>query len=170
MSVLQELDQIRAYLASPGQPFEMLDRDIGGRTVRVYKNAPPNITHLIAQATAYGDRVFLVDGSERLTFKTVLDRAAGLAGVLRADYGVARGARVAIAMRNSPDWVVAFLAILLAGAVPVLINSRVGDLNGRPLPIAQNAVFAHQQRTSVTRRQRLTALVVGKQQGAIGIV
>lgn len=115
---------MRAALGAPGQPFEQVDRLIGGVPIKVYKNLPVNLSHYIAQAVAFSDRTFMVSGERRLSFGEVLGQAAGLASVLRQEYGVGKGVRVAIAMRNSPEWVLSFLAILLAEGTGVYVNSR----------------------------------------------
>jgi acyl-CoA synthetase (AMP-forming)/AMP-acid ligase II len=124
MSLLAEMDQYRAALAAPGQPFEMVDGVHNGGAVKLYKNVPPNLSYFIAGATKYADRTFLVHGARRLTFADALGQASGLAAVLREQYHVGNDVRVAIAMRNCPDWAIAFLAVLLAGGTTVLINSR----------------------------------------------
>lgn len=124
MSVLIEIDQIRSYLSAPGQPFELVDQTIEGVPLKVYRNLPRNLSHMIAEAANFGDRTFLVSGERRLSYAETLGRSTALAAWLRDAYGVGRGMRVAIAMRNSPEWVIAFLAIQLTGATASLLNSR----------------------------------------------
>ncbi|HTJ65350.1 MAG TPA: class I adenylate-forming enzyme family protein [Alphaproteobacteria bacterium] len=124
MSVLDELDQIRSYLSMPGQPFELVDETVGGIALKVYRHLPPNLSHFIVQAAAFGDRTFIVNGERRLSYAQAIGEAAGLANLLRERYGVGAGVRAAVAMRNSPEWIIATLAILLAGATAALINSR----------------------------------------------
>jgi len=125
MSVLTELDEIRSYLSAPGQPFELAERTVNGASLPVYRHLPPNLSHLIVRAAGtHAARTFLVRGDTRLTYEEVLGRAAGLAAVLRAEYGAGPGVRAAIAMRNAPEWIIAFLAIILTGATAALVNSR----------------------------------------------
>src|ERR1700682_2624684 len=124
MSVLLEIDEIRSYLSAPGQPFELVERTIDGVPLKIYKNLPKNLSHMILQARDYGDRTFLVSGERRLSYGETLGRAAALANRLRDAYGAGLGMRIAIAMRNSPEWVIAFLAIQLTGATASLVNSR----------------------------------------------
>ena len=124
MSVLIEIDQIRSYLSGPGQPFELVDQTIDDVPLQVYRNLPRNLSYLIAEAGAYGPRTFLVSGARRLSYGETLGRAAALAGWLSRVHDVGLGMRVAIAMRNSPEWVIAFLAIQLTGATASLVNSR----------------------------------------------
>ncbi len=149
MSVLAEFDSIRAALAAPGQPFEMIERpirqaDAGARR----KNLPPNWSRAIV--TAYKtlpDRTFLVAGDRRWTYGEFVPLAAGLAKIFREQYGVGAGERVAIAMRNAPEWVLGFFAAILTGATPVAINSRgIADDMAYTLHDAQAAILLADQR------------------------
>ncbi len=124
MSFLDELDQIRSDLSGPGKPFEFTTARIGDVDLPVYKFMPPNITHTICQAKQFGAREFVVDGERRLTYADILGQAGGLARILTAQYHIGQGKRVAVAMRNSPECIVAYLAVLLAGATAVAVNSR----------------------------------------------
>jgi long-chain acyl-CoA synthetase len=125
MSVLTELDQIRSYLSMPGQPFELVDETINGVPLKVYKHLPRNLSVFVVEAMErFADRTFIVGGARRLTYGEALGRAAGLAEILRTRYGVSDGARVGIAMRNSHEWILSLMAILLTGGIAVLVNSR----------------------------------------------
>jgi acyl-CoA synthetase (AMP-forming)/AMP-acid ligase II len=124
ISLLTELDEIRSSLSAPGQPFEMVDQPVNGTVLRVYKNLPPNLCHIFIQAQKYSAREFLIEDNRRITFGEALSAAAGLAQKLKSAYAIGADTRAAIAMRNSPEWVLSFLAILLAGGTAVLVNSR----------------------------------------------
>ena len=88
-----------------------------GRTAR-----RPSAT-ILASSRAHGDAVFLVYEDERITFEEHFRAAAHLAHILRDRFGVENGDRVAIAMRNFPEWSVAFWAAAAAGAVVVPLNA-----------------------------------------------
>jgi acyl-CoA synthetase (AMP-forming)/AMP-acid ligase II len=124
MSLLIEIDQIRSYLAQPGQPFELVEEIVDSVPLRVYRNLPPNIGHLIAEAGRFGDRPFLITGEKRLSYTETLGQASALAAWFRDRHGIGRGTRVAIAMRNCAEWIIAFLAIQFTGSTAVLVNSR----------------------------------------------
>jgi acyl-CoA synthetase (AMP-forming)/AMP-acid ligase II len=68
------------------------------------------------------DKEALVAGAERLTFARLGALSDRLAGVLVGAWGVAKGDRVAIAMRNAPAWVVCYMAVLKAGGIVTLVN------------------------------------------------
>jgi len=124
MSVLRDIDQIRSALSKPGQLFEFVETEVNGRPLPVYKNLPVNLTQIIAEAVSFGDREFLVQGERRYTFAGLLGEAAGLAQLFSSRYEIGAGQRVAIAMTNSPEWIIAFAATLLTGATAVAVNSR----------------------------------------------
>ena len=108
-------------LTAPGEAYELEVREIGGRPLRLFVKAPASLRDLFAQTRS--DKTFLVYEDERLTFDEVWRRAAGLARLLRDRYGIAKGDRVAISMRNFPEWIVAFEAVTSMGAVAVAMNA-----------------------------------------------
>lgn len=124
MSVLAEFDAIREGLSAPGQPFEFTTAHVKGAEMQVYKNLPPNLSHMIVQAQMFADRTYIVSGERRWTYAEFLPLCAGLARELRERHGVVPGMRVAIAMRNCPEWILGYFATILSGAIAVLINSR----------------------------------------------
>lgn len=111
-----------ALLTAPGAPFEMERVDIRGRPTRSWKNAPPTLQHCFALGRAHGSRIFLVHEDERVTFEAFARAALRLAAHLKK-LGVQPGDRVAIAMRNIPEWPVAFYAGQLAGAIVTPLNA-----------------------------------------------
>ena len=73
--------------------------------------------------TRPADEVYLVYEDERLTFADVVAEIDATAHLLVEHYGVQRGDRVAIGMRNYPEWVTSFAAITSIGAVAVALNA-----------------------------------------------
>jgi long-chain acyl-CoA synthetase len=110
-------------LTAPGQLFEMEEVDIRGVSTRVWKAAPPSLRTVLDLSLAHGDADFLVYEDERTTFAAHYRAAATLAHRLSDEFGVSKGDRVAIAMRNLPEWVTAFWAVVAAGAVVVPLNA-----------------------------------------------
>ncbi len=117
------LAEATAQLTGPGQIFEMEELDIRGVPTRTWKNAPPTMRAVFDMSAAHGDATFLVYEDERISFGEHYRRAAALAHRLRDTFGVEKGDRVAIIMRNIPEWVVAFWGATLAGAVVVPLNA-----------------------------------------------
>ena len=116
------LKAIEAELTAPGQKFEMETVAIRGVPTRTWKNAPPSLAFLIQASRAYGDRVFTVYEDERVTFEANYRAVATLAAELQR-LGVTKGDRVAVAMRNLPEWPVAFFAAASIGAIVVPLNA-----------------------------------------------
>jgi long-chain acyl-CoA synthetase len=71
----------------------------------------------------FGDEIFLVYEDERWSFAETAAKVDALGAALVTRYGVRPGDRVAIAMRNYPEWVVAFAAITSIGAISVSMNA-----------------------------------------------
>lgn len=116
------LAQAQALLTAPGQKFEMEEIDIRGVPTRVWKHAPANLALLIQASRMYGDRLFTIHEDERVTFDANFRAVTHLATRLRA-MGVGRGDRVALAMRNVPEWPVIFFAAVSIGAILVPLNA-----------------------------------------------
>lgn len=110
-------------LTAPGAPFEMEVVEIRGIGTRVWKKAPKSLREVFEASRAHGNRTFLVYEGERLTFAEHYRAAAGLGKALVDTYGVSKGDRVAIAMRNFPEWSIAFWAAAAVGAVVVPLNA-----------------------------------------------
>ncbi len=112
-----------ARLTAPGQLFEMHDVDVRGVRLRAWKAAPPSLRSVLDLSLGYGDADYLVYEDERMTYAQHYRIAATLAHRLREELGVQKGDRVAIAMRNLPEWVMAFWGAVAAGAVVVPLNA-----------------------------------------------
>jgi long-chain acyl-CoA synthetase len=121
--MMRSLEDVKATLTAPGQLFEMDEVEIRGTRTRVWKNALPSLRSLLEVTRLHGDTTFLVYEDDRLTFEEHFLRAATFARRLTERYGVGKGDRVAIAMRNFPEWSVAFFGAAAVGAVVVPLNA-----------------------------------------------
>ena len=110
-------------VTGPGQIFELIDGEVRGVKMKVFKNAPAHLGQVFAGSRAHGDKTFLVYEDEIITFAQAADRIDALASLLVNTYGVKKGDRVAVAMRNFPEWVMSFAAIISVGAINVSMNS-----------------------------------------------
>jgi steroid-24-oyl-CoA synthetase len=127
------LDDVTASLTAPGAMFEMGDVTVRGIAMRAWKNAPPTLRDVLQLSVAHGDVEFIVyDGEvagavpgrfDRLSFVEHFRAAAAIAQRLVDDHGIRPGDRVAIAMRNFPEWSLAFWGATAAGAVVVPLNA-----------------------------------------------
>ena len=112
-----------ASLTAPGAEFELGTETFGGVEYRVFRNLPASFRDIYDRARAdHGEKDFLVFEDTRLTYAEAHDRAAAIAHHLVHRCGVEKGDRVAIGMRNCPEWVIAFMAITSCGAICVSLN------------------------------------------------
>jgi long-chain acyl-CoA synthetase len=116
------LEDARRILTAPGMPYEMQTLTIRGRPTRAYVNAPPHLRAVFEAGRAWADRDFIVYQDERLTYEAHYRAVCALANVLADRFGVKKGDRVAIAMRNLPEWSIAFWAGVVMGAVVTPLN------------------------------------------------
>lgn len=122
MSLVEKIDGINAQLLGPGAPFEIVEKSINGHVYNIYKNAPLTLSQVIENARRTDEQNFLVYQQQRISFQSFFKRVDSLASWMH-QHGIKKGDRVAIAMRNRPEWVIAFSAIALIGAVPAPLNS-----------------------------------------------
>jgi long-chain acyl-CoA synthetase len=116
--------EINDMLCRPGEPFEIEVVDIRGVPTRTWKQAPRSLTEVLARGSANGDGRDLIRlDDEVLTHDEHHAHVAALASAFVEQLGVRKGDRVAIAMRNYPEWSVAFFAAAVAGAVAVPLNA-----------------------------------------------
>jgi long-chain acyl-CoA synthetase len=116
------LADARAALTQPGSKFEMELVTIRGVPTRVWKNAPPSLRFLIEASRMHGERLMSIHEDERVSYAANFRAVAALANHL-AGLGVRKGDRVALAMRNLPEWPVAFFAATSLGAIMVPLNA-----------------------------------------------
>lgn len=120
---LARLKDIVATHKAPGTELAVHEELINGQTLTVFSNIPKNLGELYRLGLQSPDRTFLVYQDERFSFAESLDMARRLGRVLLEQYGIARGDRVAICARNSPEWCLAYMGITLIGAIVVPMNS-----------------------------------------------
>ena len=116
------IEQAHKLLTAPGTMFELGEAEIRGIRIKIWKNAPPTLHAVFNLASAFGGRDYLVFEDERATIASFQAASHKLARRFIAD-GVKPGDRVAIIMRNLPEWPVAFWAGVLAGAIVTPLNA-----------------------------------------------
>ena len=128
------LAEATAQMTAPGQLFEMENVEIAGIDTRVWKLAPPTMRAILDNSALFGDRDFIVYEDERISYARHHTLAATAAGRLR-ELGVKKGDRVAIAMRNLPEWIIGFWGAIALGVVDhrrACLWTRGLGLNGVP--------------------------------------
>ncbi|WP_324299635.1 class I adenylate-forming enzyme family protein [Parvibaculum sp.] len=114
--------EAHAFLTAPGIPFEMEEKVIRGVKMRVWKNAPPTLREAFIAGRAHGAKDFLVYEDDRATYESFARAAIAFSHELIAQ-GVKKGDRVAIIMRNLPEWPAVFYGAALAGAIVTPLNA-----------------------------------------------
>ena len=110
-----------AALTGAGQEYEIVPCESWGRPCRMFKQTPGNLRQLFESSKS--DEIFIVYEGERYTFEETQRRVARVANILVSQYGICKGDRVAISMRNYPEWIMAFNAVTSIGAIAVAMNS-----------------------------------------------
>lgn len=148
---MTQIDPVFAAVTAPGTPFELAD--VNG--VLQFANAAPDLNLMIESARRHGDKTFLVDFSSsgeerRLTFDQVFAWRDQLVPML----GIKRGERVAICMRNRAEWMIAYLAVMKAGGVAALLNSRgaPAEIVAMIEDVAPSVVLADSRRAALIRQ------------------
>ena len=118
--VQQRLDAF-ARITAVGEPYELVDREDIRGPVQTFVNAPTSLRQVYEDAVS--DVEFVVAEDQRWTFAEFWNDAATIGHLLVHDLGVRKGDRVAISMRNYPEWMLAFAAATSVGAIAVAMNS-----------------------------------------------
>jgi len=122
MSMYAELREVWDELTAPGAQFEIRQIAVRGIPTNTYANAPNSLRDVWLASAAFAGREYLVFQDTRITYADAHRQVASVANWLRAQ-GVGEGDRVAIAMRNYPEWLLAYWAIVSMGAVVVGVNA-----------------------------------------------
>ncbi|MBU3600444.1 AMP-binding protein [Polynucleobacter sp. 30F-ANTBAC] len=122
-NLLDQLTQTKKQLLGAGSPFELGEIEVDSQTYPYFPKAPHNLIELLSSARQqFGPKEFLAWESQRYTFEEFFEEADRLAAGMQ-QLGIQKGDRVAIAMRNRPEWLVAAWATIKLGAILVPINS-----------------------------------------------
>jgi acyl-CoA synthetase (AMP-forming)/AMP-acid ligase II len=118
------LDEVIAGIIAPGGALAVAPTPVRGVSLPVFAAAPPTMREYLAFFFAtQAEKEFLVFGEERLTFAEVYARSLKFAAMLQHRHGIAKGDRVGVAMRNYPEWVIAYCAVVHMGAVCIPMNA-----------------------------------------------
>jgi acyl-CoA synthetase (AMP-forming)/AMP-acid ligase II len=122
-SALENMEQAVASLTAQGQPFALDEVELDGHTYTNFAGLPANLGEYYKIMLGHADKDFTVYREERYTYAEGYQRSAEFARALIEDFGVKKGDRVAILMRNTPQWMMAYIAATAIGAVVVPMNA-----------------------------------------------
>lgn len=121
--MIDELHATWKELTAEGGPFALRDIEVRGVPMREFVGAPPNLRVIWELAAGHGDTTYIVYEDERYSYADMQAQARALAHHLRDEHAVGSGDRVAVAMRNYPEWIVSHWAVLSLGAALVGMNA-----------------------------------------------
>ena len=150
-------DPILDAVTAPGSPFELVSVD----GVNHFANAPQNLDQFISSAARHGDKTFIVEGDTRLTFTETF----ALRDALAAELAIQPGDRVALCMRNRSEWLIGYMAVVRAGGVVALINSRGSpeELAGAVDSVEASVVLADKRRAALLREGGYSGRIIEAQ-------
>ena len=114
--------EIMMQLTGPEGEYPVTHQMIDGIEYPAFTTAAPNLPALFQICLQHGDLEFVVGGDDRFSFREMYFYACRVAHLLKAR-GINKGDRVAVAMRNRPEWIMAYMGALIAGAIVVPMNS-----------------------------------------------
>ncbi|MFF1919496.1 class I adenylate-forming enzyme family protein [Streptomyces sp. NPDC058221] len=116
--------RVEAALTGPGAPFAVVRSEDGPSAGSlVYADGPRTLREFVETTWAFGDQPFLIAGERTFSYGEFFAAASALACRLSETYGLRPGDRAVVAMRNHPEWQIAFWAAQLAGLVAVPLNA-----------------------------------------------
>jgi len=162
------LETIMTELTKDGQPFATVPFKRDGVEMPAFANAPPTLAHYFAHfCNEHKDVPFLVDGNVRMTFGDAYAAGLCIAEGLVTRHGLEKGDRVGIAARNSANWIVAYMGIVMAGGCATLLNGFwSGDELAYGIRLAEcRMVIADDARTERLNGTRHDAKLIGIEHG-----
>ncbi|MGL5837974.1 MAG: class I adenylate-forming enzyme family protein [Sphingorhabdus sp.] len=159
----QAIESTVARLMANDGPLSVVHIEKYGVQLPMIAKAPSNLRDYFDMfCAAHADKEFLVDGDLRLTFADCHKAARTLAGGLVDGHGLKPGDRVGIAARNSANWIIAYMAILMAGGVVTLLNGwwQGGELAEGIRMVDCHFVLADEQRAKRLEKEDIGSPVL----------
>lgn len=120
--IKQRYDEVVEELSAPGADYELDTASVDGINYRMYVNAPRSLNEVYNKARPLGDQLFIDYQGEQWSFRRLFETADQTRTQLLAS-GFSKGDRVAVIMRNYPEWMAIFVAVTSAGGIVVPVNS-----------------------------------------------
>jgi steroid-24-oyl-CoA synthetase len=116
------LNETITAMTALGEMFEIREAEVSGQKLKTWAQAPGSLRDVWLMSATHGDVDYLVYQNERLTYAQAHDQVARIGNWLAAQ-DIRQHDRVAISMRNYPEWMLAYWAVVSIGAVPVGLNA-----------------------------------------------
>lgn len=146
--IVQKLANASQQLTSEGAPWAITEKTLNGVSYPVFSQTPDTMKALLDAGRVHGDKSFLVYENEHYSFNDFYRISDAIAHQLVERFKVKQSDRIAIAMRNYPEWMMAYCAIVSLGAIAVPLNSwgKAEDLQYGLSDSGASVVFCDQQR------------------------
>jgi long-chain acyl-CoA synthetase len=108
---------------APDSPFAVETLRIRGIDTPCWRQSFPHLRAVFAHTAQFAERDYLVYEGERQTYAEHHRQVAAFAHAMTTGFGIRKGDRVALAMRNYPEWPMVFWASVAIGAVIVPLNA-----------------------------------------------
>lgn len=125
----RSIAEATAALTADGAPFAMREELVGGQRMRTYVETLDTMRRVIDDSRSFGEREFLIYDAEHISFDAHWRAVQTLGRTLATDFCVCKGDRVAVAMRNYPEWSVCAFAAMTIGAIFVPLNAWESGTN-----------------------------------------
>lgn len=147
-TIVDKLRESAEQMMQPGLPYELEECVLDGIPYRTFKNTKSTVKDLLDAGRAHGDVAFIVYEDERYSFNDFFAQVDAIGYQLAKRYGVKKGDRVAIAMRNYPEWMMVYVAVVSLGAIVVPLNSwgQKAELEYGVSDSGASVVFCDEQR------------------------
>ncbi len=119
---MRTYEEILAEATQPGGLFEIVEEEVLGERMQVFKDRKKSLRQLLEESAMHGDKEYIVTGDRRIAYVEHQRLVASAAQALRERYGVAKGDRVAILAENHPEWLTTFWATASMGGIVAALN------------------------------------------------
>jgi long-chain acyl-CoA synthetase len=118
----EELRQVWAEMTGPDSLFAITETEVRGENLKTYAMAPNSLRDIWMLAAGFADREYLVYEEEVWTYADAHAEAASIANWVQSQ-GIVSGDRVALSMRNYPEWSLWYWAMVSIGVTVVGVNA-----------------------------------------------
>ena len=104
--------------------YQFSEYTFDGQIYKRFVNTPQTLHELLeyGKETRQWDD-FIVYENERITYSQFLEKVNSVAAFLQKELGVKKGDKIAIAMRNFPEYPILLMGIVSVGAIVVFENA-----------------------------------------------
>ena len=141
------LQSVWDELSGKGGPFEIEEILVRGAPMKTFKSAPPSLREIWLSSAIHDHREYLVFEDQRWSYAEV-HKIVGSIAAWMSNANIVQGDRVAIAMRNYPEWMMCYWAAVASGLTVVGINAWwvEDELDYALLDAAPKILFCDQER------------------------